>query len=438
MKLSFPDIPFPVKHLPIFYGWPLIIFATVGLAITAPSQTIGLAVFTENFITSFGLTRIQLSMSYMIGTIAGVFFIAPIGSLYDRYGIRIIAMASALMLGAVMCFFVFIPQLLPSLRSLFPGLPVALLSGIVVTGGYLGMSIFGQGALVVVSRNMVMKWFDKRRGLANGILGTLSSCIYSLTPMILNYVHNHRSWQEIFLFMAKVTGIVFTLFVFIFFRDNPQQCGLLPDGKPIAVDTGKPPSLPAQAYTLSQALGSYVFWIFSLSLFMNALIANAIFFHIEDIFEHAGKSKEMGFNMFFPGWIISIAILFTGSWLSDFIKLKYILIVNLMGMIIFSMGVYFLPYHTYSYYTLITGYGIVSGTFNILVIVPFPRFFGLSHLGAITGFSLAMIITGNAMGPYILSLLSNNGRGYGSFSMLSLVVLLLLILCSTKAEKNHS
>ena len=40
----------------------------------------------------------------------------------------------------------------------------------------------------MVSRNMVMQWFDRRRGLANWILGFVTTIGFSLSPPVLDWL----------------------------------------------------------------------------------------------------------------------------------------------------------------------------------------------------------------------------------------------------------
>ena len=64
-----PNYPFAPCKVPFFYGWLIVIFTTVGTVASIPGQTMGVGVFSEYLISKTGLNRIELSLTYMLGTI---------------------------------------------------------------------------------------------------------------------------------------------------------------------------------------------------------------------------------------------------------------------------------------------------------------------------------------------------------------------------------
>ena len=65
-----PDFPFKPRSSPIFYGWFIVVAATIGMVFTIPGQTMGFSVFTDILIEELGLSRLQLSTAYLVGTVA--------------------------------------------------------------------------------------------------------------------------------------------------------------------------------------------------------------------------------------------------------------------------------------------------------------------------------------------------------------------------------
>ncbi|MFT4721919.1 MAG: OFA family oxalate/formate antiporter-like MFS transporter, partial [Candidatus Azotimanducaceae bacterium] len=61
--------PFSPKSTPFFYGWVIWLLSTLGVLFSIPGQTMGMAVFTDAFIDGLGLTRTELSMAYLVGTV---------------------------------------------------------------------------------------------------------------------------------------------------------------------------------------------------------------------------------------------------------------------------------------------------------------------------------------------------------------------------------
>ena len=97
MKLSRRLIP-PPDSYPFFYGWVILAVATIGTIMSIPGQTMGVSVFTAHLIRVTGLDRNDLSLTYMIGTIASALLLPLAGIFYDRHGARkMIVVASACM-----------------------------------------------------------------------------------------------------------------------------------------------------------------------------------------------------------------------------------------------------------------------------------------------------------------------------------------------------
>ena len=61
-----------------------------------------MSTFTDYLIENIGLSRNQISTSYMIGTIGSSLILTWAGRMYDKYGSRWIAMASSLLLAFVL------------------------------------------------------------------------------------------------------------------------------------------------------------------------------------------------------------------------------------------------------------------------------------------------------------------------------------------------
>lgn len=54
-----------------FYGWRMVGLAAICLAMTAPGQTVGVSVFVDPMIEALSLSRSQVSLAYLIGTLTG-------------------------------------------------------------------------------------------------------------------------------------------------------------------------------------------------------------------------------------------------------------------------------------------------------------------------------------------------------------------------------
>lgn len=429
MKTRFNNIPFNPARWPYFYGWNILLWGIIGILISAPGQTTGVSAFTEPLLAALGITRLQLSTSYMIGTVCSALILTPAGKLYDRVGSRWMAAASCLMLGMVLCLLSTAVRIGQAAAHILPS-PVAMIT--VMSLLFFLLRFSGQGLLTLSSRNMVMKWFSRHRGLASGISGVAVGYGFANTPQLFHKWIGVAGWSSAWQTMGLIWILVCTPLILIFFRDNPEDCGLIPDGA-VNPSKTKQPQEPVRSLTLPEARRTFVFWVFSLALTLQSLYLTAVTFHIESIFTEAGLDGARGFGIFPSAALISIVITLLGGWLSDHIALRWFFKIFLCAMAGSMTCLIFLSPTTIPF--LIVTFGIASGLFGLLMSVTWPKYFGREHLGAISGLSMAMIVFGSAVGPMILSLSLKCSGSYRISLLLCLIMTLILFIGSFKAHK---
>jgi cyanate permease len=402
-----------------------------------PGQTIGVSIFTENLLEDLDINRNNLSLAYLIGTVGSGLLITRAGKFYDRYGARIMATVAAGMLGLMLLWLTRVEKLVEFL-NISNGISTAVSTFLILAFGFWGIRFFGQGLLTMVSRNMVMKWFNKRRGFANAFLGIFSAFGFSMAPRIFSHIIDKLDWQGAWLLLAMIVGFGFVAFVLLVYRDNPEDCGCVPDGRRITNrKSSRPPSLPDRDYNLKEAGRTLAFWAFTLGITLTALYVSGLIFHIESVFNSAGLSRESALGIFVPMSLIAVVVQFSCGYLSDFIRLKYLLMVFMLGMLVTSAGLLFLVEYPVSYWLIIVGNGVVWGLYTVLIAVTWPRFFGLKHLGAISGFSLSWGVIGSALGPYLFSLAFNTAGNYKLVALGSAAASVLLFILAFKADNPN-
>jgi MFS family permease len=426
--------PFPVSKFPFFYGWVILAAGIIGILMSIPGQTMGVSVFTESLLADLQINRNNLSLAYLVGTVGSGLIITRAGKLYDRHGARVMAFVAGVMLGLMLVYLTRVDRLAESLSAV-KWLSPAVLTFVLLAFGFWGIRFFGQGLLTMVSRNMVMKWFNRRRGLANAVLGIFSALGFSVAPKILDQVIQQLEWRGAWIFLAMLVGIGFAFFVLLIFRDNPQACGCEPDGKlSRAKGNRRPPSLPDHDFTLTEARSTLSFWAFTLGLSLSALYISGLTFHVVSVFEVSGLTREQGLGIFIPTSLIAVGIQFLGGYASDFIRLKFLLLVFALGMALSIVGLVLLGEPPVAYWMIIAGNGVVWGLYTVLIGVTWPRFYGLKHLGAISGFSLSWAVIGSALGPYMFSLSQDLTGSYDLVAWICFVIAILVAALSFKAD----
>ena len=428
MKARWNNFPFNPNKIPFFYGWVILFASIIGVLVSAPGQTMGVSVFTDYLIDSIDISRNQISTAYMIGTIASSLLLTWAGKLYDKYGARWIGMAASLLLATVLAVLSQSDRIIRYFVNKNESGLYIMTAMVIMTGLFFMLRFSGQGVITMVSRNMLMKWFILHRGLVNGILSVFVALGFSLAPLTFNGLIQMTSWRDAWLIMALAIIIFFTFFVLIFFRDNPEEIGMVPDGKK---HSGQKHHVNVEAhrqFELAEARKTLSFWIYALPLAVFALYNTAFTFHLISIFDSSGMASERALQIFIPVSFISVGISLGGGWLSDRIRLKYLLMLILAGEFIAMFSLAYLNDGIF-HYGFILGHGIVNGLFNVLMTVTWPRFYGRKHLGSITGFVTALVVFSSALGPVLFSFSYTRLGSYRyMFLVFSVIVFILLIL----------
>ena len=425
--------PFNPNKVPFFYGWVVWGFSTLGILFSIPGQTMGLAVFTDSFIEVLGLTRTELSLAYLVGTVGSSLFLARAGRWYDLFGGRTMITIASLVLSLMIVYISFVD----SLSTMLGG--SSFISFFLIMIGYFGVRFFGQGILTSCSRNVLLLWFVKKRGLVGGIRNVFVSLGFSIAPLFLAGLISLYGWRESLWILAALGGFGFSLMAFIFIRDNPQSCGMRADG----VDSESQEEIQEEAESVKLYLvkRNPIFWIYSLSLSMHALFGTAIVFHIVSIFEEVGKGKAEAFSYFIPAAIFSTTSNLLASWAADKINLKPILIIMLLSFCVGSLGFINLE-KDWGFWVLAFGFGVGGGLWGVISNLTFIRFFGPKHLGEISGFSTSLTVFASAIGPAAFSLGFDYFGNYAAPAKICLGFLIILLLFSVfldhKEEKKES
>ena len=420
----------PAKS-PIFYGYVILVIGTIGVYCSIPGQTIGVSVFTDPVKDALGLSRNQFSNAYMIGTIASSLIIGKAGVWFDRYGARYVAFFAALALGFTLFLCSWSAKMSLYVRE-FLATDSWMVSFGLITVLFFLLRFAGQGVLTMASRNVIMIWFDKNRGKVNAFSSVALSFGFSSSPLWLNGLIEGYGWELTWQFLA-VALLLFSGVIFVFYKIAPEKHGLLPDGAKSFSEDAKEQQTAPQQFTLQDAKKKRAFWMYGLTLAFNSFFITGLTFHVVSIFASEGFSKQDAISIFLPGSVVAVTVSTVFNFLSDYLPLKLYLYLMLLGGVLASLG-FLLLSTSAGVPMLIAGFGILGGFFAVLNAVAWPRFFGRTHLGSITGKIMSFLILASALAPSIFSLCFSAFGSYRLVGYLGLGFLAFLAIGSLKAN----
>ncbi len=429
-------VPFCPARFPFFYGWVIVAVSTLSIVCSIPGQTAGVGVFTDYLIAALGTTRSDLATAYLIGTIVSGVILPYAGKLLDRIGVRIMSVLSSVGLGLSLLILSqtgWINQKLSSAISWTAG-PIA-----VGAFSFFLIRFFGQGNMTMVGRVAMGKWFNHWRGTATAIAGVPIAFAFNAAPWILDKLITAFGWQQACWILAAGIGVGMTLIGALFFREQPEDCGLVMDGKVIDPEENQKNSVTHPVYhqfTRPEAIRTVSFWAFALGLSVHGLVVTAIAFHITDIGAEMNMSRDQALKMFFYSSFISIPARFAVSYLVDNTRLRLRRVLQWMSLAIGGYTLGLMHFNTPGGLWMTTiCFGLSGGIWGVLCNVTFPRYFGRDHLGAISGLNMSITVIASAMGPKLFSL----GKAYlGSYRNAAALVLILpaLILALSFFTRN--
>ncbi|MGB0548955.1 MAG: MFS transporter [Limisphaerales bacterium] len=423
--------PFAPSRFPFFYGWVIVFAATIGSIFSIPGQTMGFSVFTDVLIEELGLSRVQLSLAYCLGTVASGLTLPWLGRVLDRWGERRMAVASVLATGLVLFYLANCGVISQALGQ---ALPAAAAAFIVIGLGFYMIRAAAQGVLSMTCRNAIGKWFDHRRGLALAISGVLVSFSYSFAPRGLDWLIDHYGYDGAWLRMGVVTIVIMAPIAWLLFRDTPEEAGLEMDGGKVASAAAANPDMQIhREFTRGEALRDYSFWVFNLTFSFYGLYATAFTFHILSLASEYQFADERILSLFVPIAVTSVLTNLVFGAINARLRLKWLLLVMNIGCLSATLGMLFLdkPGGVSAY---VIGNGIASGGFVSLTGIVFPRFYGRLHLGAISGVNMSAMVIASGLGPLAFGLCQQFSGSYRGILVASVFVPTLLALLSLKAD----
>lgn len=277
-----------------------------------------------------------------------------------------------------------------------------------------------------------MIWFDKNRGKVNAISSIAISFGFSSSPLWINYLIEGYSWEVAWQMLA-LGLLIFSFFVIQFYKNRPEEHGLLPDGGEKLIEHDIDAPRVGKQYTLKEAKRTRAFWMYGLILAFNSFFITGLTFHVVSIFASEGYPKADAISIFLPGSVVAVTISTLFNFLSDYLQLKLYLYLMIFGGIIASVGFLFLS-TDFGIPLLVAGFGIMGGFFAVLNAIVWPRFYGRNNLGAITGKIMGFLILASALAPSIFSLCFSTFDSYKLLGYLGLTFLLFLAIGSLRAN----
>ncbi|MEM1059724.1 MAG: MFS transporter [Verrucomicrobiota bacterium] len=415
MRLLAVDFPFAPRRFPVFYGWVVAVVGTIGVCASVPGQTTGFAAFQAFIAEDAAVTDELLSTAYLFGTVGSGLILPFCGRLFDLMGARLFTVLTGIFFGLSLLYMAAVLWISETMEALAVQLHLAPEWGdfAALAVGIFGIRFFGQGTLTMASRAMIGKWFNVRRGLVMSLSMMLMSLVFPISTWVFLRGILWVGWSWVYVILAILCGFLMALIAALFFRDNPEECGLrMDDGAEASASQRSNPELTVRReMSLREALCTWSFWSFNLTAAFGAFFVTGFTYHIVSIGAESLHSAEESVLLLLPMAVIGLIASLGVAWLLDRVRLKFMNIAMSLALAATALGIVFLP-NPAGYGLLYIGGGVAMSIFQPLTGTVWPRFFGRQHLGAISGFNMSSIVIASGFAPLVFIALS---KEFGSF-----------------------
>ena len=368
----------------------------VGMYLSAPGQSFSVAVFIDPMLVDLGLARSSYSGAYLFAGLCGGLLLPVIGRLLDRYGARRMLPALGLLLG-------FACVWMSSTRSL--------------GGLYLGFTMIrciGQGALTLTATWLVGEWFQKRRGLAMGLVGLGGTLSVMTIPQLNDLLISEVGWRSTWWVLAGLVWVGLILPSLLLIRDRPEDLGLLPDARwpGDAAAAGRPGEATAEAaerpeieqsWQVGEAMRMSSFWKLLAVLATTSLVGTGLIFHQISLLGVHGVSRKTALLLLAGQAVVGSVVSILAGWLTDRWPERYLLAASMLFLAVGVILLLWLPSPGWVI-AYVVALGLQGGIIRSTGTAVWINYYGRRCQGAIRGAAMAVLVVAAACGPLPLAL----------------------------------
>lgn len=288
-----------------------------------------------------------------------------------------------------------------------------------LTAGFVGVRMAGQGALGLVSTTAVALWFDRRRGLATGIVGAIGAVGISMTPLLVEALIAQHGWRTAWLIEGLAVWAVVVPLALVAMRDRPERLGQRPDGA--APVEGEDGPYRAGGLTRGEVLRHPYFWLVASAVAASGMFTTAVAFHQVSVLTSRGLTPTEAAANFVPQTVAGLLATVAAGYLIDRFRPRWMTVVSmasLAGALVWGTQVS--PGWTAVAFGALLG--IAANMIRTVEAATFPRYFGTRHIGAIRGLVASISVGGTACGPLLFAAVYDQVGTYGPVLLGSAVV----------------
>jgi MFS family permease len=369
------------KHRSVFYGWWVVAAAAVGLFLGPPITVFSFSVFLKPLMHGFHAGRAAISLGFTLQLIVGAITVPFAGWLIDRYGARKVILPAVAMFGAILLS----AEVLSASIWQFYCFNAAL-------------GLFAGGIGPVPYSDVISRWFNRRRGLALGLMMFGIGFGAMIMPFIAERLIARFGWRAAYAILGSVVLLVSLPVVGAFLKETPQDLDLLPDGAPPEHGATDDCVLGTRAH---DAWRSPTFWLMLCAFFLVSASAQGCVVHMAAMLTDRGITPQIAaLGSSFVGAALLTGRVGTGYML-DRLFAPNLAAVFFSGAAV-GIGLLWMGGAAALVFVGAFLVGLGLGAEVDIIAYLISRYFGLRSFGKIYGFAFGAFLVAGALGPLLM------------------------------------
>ena len=393
-----------------FYGWFVVCLSGLLYLASALGHTTGVNMAIPHFVADLGVSRTEISLIWVAALLVSAVGLPFAGSVVDKYGPQRVTQA------------VWAPYAVAVAGLGAVHGPVTLALCLIV------VRFLGPECLLLVANTTPNKWFVRRRGHVAAALALVDAAMLAFAPLFQALI-NTFGWRRAYFVLAGCVAVL-GLVCAVFLRDDPVDCGLLPDGDEpahesphsdanVAAGAGKvaddASALGDESVTFRQVLCKGSFWSVAMSAGAMNLFWSGFNYHSVFIMRKVGLTADETATYVFVTLAVATGVsAFTTGLTMDRFSTTCKLCTLCAAYLAISVSMLFLL----SVQTRVGAavfaavYGLAVGAYQSLQMPMYANLFGTRHLGKVQGLGVAVGIASSSVGPLLFGISADRTGSY--------------------------
>jgi cyanate permease len=381
-----------VPRTAFFYGWWVVAAAAVGLFWGVPITVFSFSAFLKPLMQTFHAGRAAVSLAFTLQLVVSALSSPLAGWLIGRYGARKVILCGTSLFGAMLLFNRVLSTTLLHLYFFY---------------AVLGFTVHGMGPIPY--GHVVSHWFDRRRGLALGLMMIGIGSGAMIIPAFAHQLIARYGWHAAYTILGSMVLLISIPVVAAILKEKPQDLGLSPDGAQLGAVL---PQANLAGLSRSEAWRSQTFWILVCAFSLVSVSVQGCLVHVTAMLTDRGMTaRTAAFGASVMGAAVLIGRIGTGYLLDHFFAAR--LAVLLFGGAAVGIGLFLMSAAPAGAFVAAFLVGLGLGAEVDMIAYLVSRYFGLRSFAEIYSVVFGAFALAGAFGPLIM------GAGFdrtGSYS----------------------